>query len=118
MLATMLKQHQASQERLQAEVSKKRIAAENEAEKLAVKVVDDLNLDIAQAYLNQHTLDSETRKLQANINKLTKQMQQWMLTCNNLNASVKELGDVTSWSKSIDNDVKFISKVLEDVYGV
>lgn len=112
----MLKDHLACQEQLRNEVNKKKTETEQEAEKLAVKIVDDLNRDIAQAYLNQHTLDSETRKLQSNISKLTKQVQQWMIVCNNLNNAVKELGDVTSWTTTIENDVKFISTILEDVY--
>lgn len=116
MLSSMLKQHLESQEVLRSQVNKKKLEAEQEAEKLAVKVVDDLNRDIAQAYLNQHTLDSETRKLQANISKLTKQIQQWMIVSDNLNSAVKELGDVTSWATSIENDVQFIATIIENVY--
>lgn len=116
MFSQMLKQHQRSQEELKTEINNKRVVAEKAIEGLTSKSVKDLNEGIAQAYLNQHKLDAESRKLQANVAKLTNQAQQWMTICNSLNGAVKDLGDTASWTKMIENDVQFIAKTIEESY--
>lgn len=118
MFASMLKEHQRAQEELKTEINNKRIVAEKAVEDLTAQSVRGLNDGIAQAYLNQHKLDSETRKLQANLVKLTKQAQQWMIACDNLNNAVKDLGDVATWTKTIEADVKHIAKVIEDAHAL
>ena len=112
----MLKEHQRAQENLKVEIGNKRVAAEKAIENLTAKNVRALNEDVSRAYLNQHRLDSETRKLKANINRLTKQAQQWMIVCNNLNGAVKDLGDISTWTKTIENDVQFISNAIGESY--
>ena len=112
----MLKDHQRNQEELKAEINNKRAIAEKAIENLAARNVKALNEDISQAYMNQHRLDNESRKLQANVNKLTKQAQQWMIICNSLNNAVKDLGDINTWTKRIESDVQFISNAIGESY--
>lgn len=112
----MFKEHQKGQEELKAEINNKRVLAERAIERLTAKNVEKLNEDVSKAYLNQHRLDSEVRKLQANVAKLTKQAQQWMIVCNDLNGAVKDLGDITTWTKTVENDVKFIARAINDSY--
>lgn len=112
----MLKEHQRCQEELRTETNNKRVIAERAIEKLTSENVRELNEGVSQAYLNQHKLDNEARKLQANVAKLTKQAQQWMVACNGLNEAVKDLGDITTWTKTIENDVKFIAGAIGDSY--
>jgi hypothetical protein len=114
MLAAMLKEHQRAQEDLKVEINNKRLIAEKAIENLTAKNVKSLNDDVSRAYMNQHRLDSEIRKLKANVNKLTKQAQQWMIICNNLNGAVKDLGDISTWTKTIENDVQFISNAISE----
>lgn len=112
----MLKEHQKAQEELKNEINAKRVAAEKAVENLTVRSVKELNDGIAQAYLNEQKLDNEARKLQDNITRLTKQAQQWMIVCNNLNSAVKDLGDISTWTKTIQNDVKFVAGAIEESY--
>lgn len=116
MFAALLKDHQKAQEELKAEIDNKRVIAERAVENLTTKSVKKLNDEIAQAYLNQHKLDNEARKLQANVARLTKQSQQWIAVCNNLNGAVKDFGDIATWTKTIENDVKFIARTIEESY--
>lgn len=116
MFASMLKEHQKAQEELKVEINNKRVVAEKAVENLTANSVRELNDGIAQAYLNQHRMDNEARKLQTNIAKLTKQAQQWMVVCNGLNGAVKDLGDISTWTKTIETDVKFIAEAIEDCY--
>lgn len=116
MFSLMLKEHQKAQEELKNEINAKRVAAEKAVENLTVRSVKELNDGIAQAYLNEQKLDNEARKLQDNITRLTKQAQQWMIVCNNLNSAVKDLGDISTWTKTIQNDVKFVAGAIEESY--
>lgn len=115
MYASMLKDHLRSQEDFKGVINSKRVAAEKAVENLTGESVKELNDGIAQAYLNQHKLDTEVRKLQSNVTKLTKQAQQWMIACNNLNGAVKDLGDISTWTKAIQNDIKIIAEAVEDL---
>lgn len=112
----MLRDHRRAQEELKVEINHKRAIAEKAVENLTSKNVQQLNDGIARAYLNQHKLDSEARKLQANVAKLTKQAQQWMIVCNNLNGAVKDLGDIATWTKTIENDVRFVTDAIEEAH--
>ena len=47
---------------------------------------------VAQAYLNQHKIDAEVRKLQTNVSQFFKQTAQWLSLMEGLNNSVK-VGD-------------------------
>lgn len=114
MFSAMLKEHQRAQDELKNEINGKRQIAERAVENLTARNVKELNEDVSQAYLNQHKLDAEARKLHANVAKLTKQAQQWMIICNNLNSAVKDLGDISTWTKSIENHVKFIANTISD----
>ena len=116
MFSSMLREHRKSQENLKSEINNKRVIAERAVETLTANNVSALNEDISQAYLNQHRLDTEARKLQLNISKLTKQAQQWMIVCNNLNGAVKDLGDIRRWTRTIENDVKFIANTVGESY--
>lgn len=116
MFSLMLKEHQKAQEELKNEINAKRVAAEKAVENLTVRSVKELNDGMAQAYLNEQKLDNEARKLQDNITRLTKQAQQWMIVCNNLNSAVKDLGDISTWTKTIQNDVKFVAGAIEESY--
>lgn len=116
MLSSMLKEHQREQEELKNEINTKRIIAERAVDNLTAKSVKELNDGIARAYTNQHKIDNEARKLQTNVCKLAKQTQQWLTTCNNLNGAVKDLGDITTWLNTIENDVKFVTRSVEEYY--
>lgn len=117
MLSSMLKEHQRMQEDLRAKINNKRALAEKSVSDLTARNVKTLNDDVSRAYLNQHRLDTETRKLQTNMHKLTKQAQQWMIVCNNLNGAVKDLGDINTWTRTIENDVQFIAGAIGEAYS-
>jgi len=114
----MLNEYQSTQEKLKSDINSKRVLAEKAVESLTSSYVRELNESISHAYLNQHKLDVETRNLQGNLTKLTKQAQQWMIICNCLNDAVKDLGDISTWTKTIESDVKFVADVVEQSYSV
>ena len=78
--------------------------------------MDHLNGGVAQAYINQKKLDTETKILQANASQFSKQTLQWLKLVEDFNTALKELGDVENWAKSIEADMRTLSSALEYVY--
>ena len=81
-------------------------------------LVDHLNVGVAQAYLNQKRLDSEAKQLHLNATNFAKQTQSWLGLIETFNTSLKELGDVENWAKTIESDMRAISSTLEYTYKV
>lgn len=70
-------------------------------------------ISVSQAYINQKKLDTETRMLQASVTNFNKQTVLWLRLVEDLKNSLKELGDVENWSKSIESDMKTVASALE-----
>ena len=77
-----------------------------------------LKLNTLQAYLNQKRLDSEAKQLHLNASNFSKQTASWLTLIESFNKSLKEVGDVESWAKSIENDMRAVSSTLEYAYKV
>jgi len=112
----MLKHHQEqikgrneTQEKLKKETL-------DSASELTKELVDHLNVGVAQAYLNQKRLDLEAKNLNTNANNFHKQTLAWMSLLENFTSSLKELGDVENWSKTIEKDMRTITAALEVAY--
>lgn len=69
-----------------------------------------------RAYNNQRALENEAKVLQYNVNQFSKQTQQWMNMLENFNQSLKELGDVENWARTIETDITTLASALEYAY--
>ncbi len=48
--------------------------------------------------------------------QFSRSVNQWLTLMNNFNKSLKQLGDVENWAKSIETDMRTISSALEYTY--
>eukprot|EP01016_Furgasonia_blochmanni_P022152 TRINITY_DN2420_c0_g1_i8.p2 TRINITY_DN2420_c0_g1~~TRINITY_DN2420_c0_g1_i8.p2 ORF type:complete len:116 (+),score=28.01 TRINITY_DN2420_c0_g1_i8:329-676(+) len=55
---------------------------------------------------NQQIIDKETKQLRAECIKFYKEANNWVALYNDLNESLKQLGDVVNWGKTIEDDLK------------
>ncbi|CAO1409203.1 unnamed protein product [Diamesa tonsa] len=118
MLSSMLKQHQETikaRGEQQEKLKKDSVEAAND---LTQNLVDHLNVGVAQAYLNQKRLDQEAKNLNVAANNFNKQTQQWLSLIDGFSSSLKELGDVENWAKTIEKDMKTICTALEIAYKI
>jgi len=118
MLSSLVKEHQARQAVRKEQQEVKRKEALDASTNLTQALVDHLNVGVAQAYLNQKRLDSETKQLHLNATNFAKQTQSWLTLIETFNTSLKEVGDVENWAKTIENDMRAISSTLEYTYKV
>jgi len=112
----MLKEHQQKQQIRKAEQERCKKEAVAAATALTHALVDHLNSGVAQAYVNQKKLDTETKLLHANAAHFAKQTTLWLKLVEDFNTSLKEIGDVENWAKSIEMDMRTISSALEYAY--
>ena len=118
MLSTLVQEHNARQAQNKTRQEKLRQEATSAASDLTNALVDHLNVGVAQAYLNQKKLDAEAKRLHSNATEFAKQTQHWISLVDSFNTSLKEIGDIKSWSSTIENDLKTVSSVLEYTYKV
>jgi len=118
MLSSVVKEHQGRQAARKEQQEVKRKEALTAASNLTTALVDHLNVGVAQAYLNQKRLDSEAKQLHLNATNFAKQTAAWLLLIDSFNSSLKELGDVESWARTIESDMRAVSSTLEYTYKV
>ena len=136
MLSSLVKEHQARQVVRKEQQEAKKKEALTAANNLTTALVDHLNVGVAQvdrllsssrssiltltlqAYLNQKRLDSEAKQLHLNATNFSKQTAAWLQLIDGFNNSLKEVGDVESWAKTIETDMRAISSTLEYAYKV
>ena len=91
---------------------------DNSITSIKISKFSSQNVGVAQAYLNQKRLDAEAKQLHTNATDFAKQTQNWLNLVNSFNGTLKDLGDVENWSKTIEEDMKTISSTLEYTYKV
>ncbi len=80
-------------------------------------LLDSVNKDVAQAFLNEKQIESEIAKLQAETAEFVKRSQQWVSLVSGFNTSIKEIGDVENWSRTIESDMNDVATRLEQLHA-
>ena len=77
--------------------------------------MDTVNTGVATVWHNQQQLEAEARQLQQQAQRFNMQTGQWLSTFQSFHQSLKELGDVENWARTIEADMAFINSSLEQV---
>ncbi len=77
--------------------------------------MDTVNMGVATVWHNQQQLEAEARQLQQQAQRFNAQTGQWLSTFQSFHQSLKELGDVENWARTIEADMAFINSSLEQV---
>ncbi|RNA08898.1 biogenesis of lysosome-related organelles complex 1 subunit 1 [Brachionus plicatilis] len=115
MLSSMAKEHYHQQAARKQALEKKRIKAIEATNKFSQFLVDRLNKEVSEAFVNQKKIDAKIKQLNQNTSIFIKQSNQWIQLLENFNTALKELGDVENWSKKIESDMKIINNTLNDI---
>lgn len=116
MLSRVVKEHQDRQSTLREEQDRKRKAALASVQKCTHAMVDSLNSGVEKAYENQRKLDKEAKGLQANSTRYVKQTTQWLGLVEGFHKSLKSLGDLEQWAKTIETDMRMVVDTLDYAY--
>jgi len=115
MLSSIAKEHQQQQQVRKQDLEKKRVHAVESTNKFSQFVLDTLNKEVSEAFVNQKKIDAKVKQLNQNSTQFVKQSQQWIHLLENFNTALKELGDVENWSKKIETDMQIINTTLNSV---
>ncbi|KYQ89706.1 GCN5-like 1 domain-containing protein [Tieghemostelium lacteum] len=117
MLSKLVKEHQTHINKIKDENEVLRKEAINSIGTVTNGLLDSVNQGVASIFANQKKIENEARTLQTNTAKFSKQTSQWISLIENFNNSLKEIGDVENWAKTIENDMYNISNVIEYLYA-
>lgn len=115
MLSSIAKEHQQQQQIRRKDLEKKRVNAIESTNRYSTFILDSLNREASEAFVNQKKIDAKVKQLNQNTTQFVKQSQQWIQLLENFNTALKELGDVENWSKKIETDMKIINTTLNSV---
>lgn len=115
MLSSLVKEHNQHRKLKETELEKKRLSAIQATNVFSDFVLDRLNKDVSEAFVNQKKIDAKVKQLDQNSNHFIKQTNRWIILLDQFNTSLKELGDVENWAKKIESDMKIIHSTLEIV---
>jgi len=109
--------HKEQQDKAREEAERLKDRAQAATCKVADGVLDAVNSGVTEVYVNQKLLDNEARELQAQALRFSKQTKQWVALCEQLNNSLKEIGDIENWARVMEDDVVAISTTLEAIHA-
>jgi hypothetical protein len=116
MLGVLLKEHQAKQELLRQENESRRKRAVASVDRVTNGMMDSVNAGVARVFTNQKKIEAQAVQLQNQTERFTKQTAQWIQLIDNFNQSLKEIGDIENWARTIETDMRTIAGALEYVH--
>ena len=114
-LAAQQTARRADNKKLIEEKRKNMYACAAAANKALLSSVND---GVAQVHENEKQLEIESKKLHDETALFVKQTSQWLDMYKRLNNSMNELGDVETWAKRVQAEMKTIASSLEYVTKV
>jgi hypothetical protein len=114
MFSSIVREHRANTARTRAELASLKSAALASAEVVTSHLFSSVSVGVGELYANQRILQTEASILQGHTLRFAKHSQRWLALSASLNSSLLELGDVTNWSLTIQKDVRFIERHLEE----
>ena len=90
-------------------------AAVDSVQKVSDALLTKVNTGVASVFANQKAIEGEAKALQTQSARLVKQTSQWVGAVDKFNAALKELGDVESWARAIEADLRDVAATLDYV---
>ncbi|KMZ73519.1 Biogenesis of lysosome-related organelles complex 1 subunit [Zostera marina] len=91
-------------------------AALRSATHVSELLVDAVNTDVRESFLNEKRIELEVQALQNTIMLYKKQTNQWFAASHSLNSVLKEIGDFENWMMVMDYDCRSINAALQNIY--
>ena len=114
-LSDVVKEHKARRAQLVADNEQRKKEAVDSVQGTVDATMDSLNQGVATVWHNQQQLELEARTLQEQAKRFAKQSGQWLATHQAFHSSLKALGDVENWARSLESDMAFVNSSLEEV---
>eukprot|EP00316_Scyphosphaera_apsteinii_P026356 CAMPEP_0119317688 /NCGR_PEP_ID=MMETSP1333-20130426/43874_1 /TAXON_ID=418940 /ORGANISM="Scyphosphaera apsteinii, Strain RCC1455" /LENGTH=137 /DNA_ID=CAMNT_0007323691 /DNA_START=12 /DNA_END=425 /DNA_ORIENTATION=- len=114
-LSELLNESKQRRAELTVENERRKKEAVESVRKATTTAMDSININVATIWHNQQQLEAEARRLHQNSQHFAKQAGQWVHAFNSFSQSLKALGDVENWARTIESDMAFINSSLEQI---
>lgn len=117
MLAALAKEHNTNQAIRRNQLEKKRAIALESTNKFSQYLIDRLNKEVSEAFVNQKRIDSKIKQINQNSAQFIKNSQQWIQLLENFNTSLKvgSLETLRIGREKIETDMKIINLTLNEI---
>jgi phage shock protein A len=115
MLQGLVREHAVARQAMKEQNEELRRKVLDDVASVSSGLLDAVNRDVAQAFLNEKQIEAEVSKLQQETAEFVKRSQQWVALVGSFNASLKEIGDVENWSRTIEADMADVTARLEQL---
>lgn len=116
-MSGLIRQHALHRQKLKEENDLLKQTVLDNMGRLSSSYLDSVNKGVAEAFLQEKQLEAEIKALQVETAEFVKRSSQWVALVSHFNASLKEIGDVENWSRSIEADMNDICTKLEYVHN-
>jgi small-conductance mechanosensitive channel len=116
-LQDLVREHAVSRQAMKEENEELRKVVLASVGEVSSGLLDSVNKEVAQAFVNEKLIESEIVKLQAETAEFVKRSQQWVALVSSFNTSLKEIGDVENWSRTIESDMNDVAARLEQLHA-
>ena len=115
MMQSLVREHAVARQAMKEENEELRRKVLEDVGRVSSDLLDTVNKEVAQAFLNEKQIESEVGRLQQETAEFVKRSQQWVALVSSFNASLKEIGDVENWSRAIEADMADVTARLEQL---
>eukprot|EP00457_Paulinella_chromatophora_P015202 gb/GEZN01015773.1/.p1 GENE.gb/GEZN01015773.1/~~gb/GEZN01015773.1/.p1 ORF type:complete len:152 (+),score=30.58 gb/GEZN01015773.1/:40-495(+) len=115
MFAKTLKDHQTRTNAQKADLEHIRREALQATEEAASVLLESLNQSVAEVYTNQQLLERDAKRMHAETARFQRNTRRWVKMYAGLNEALKELGDVSNWAQTMEQDMQDLAFMLESV---
>ncbi|GAQ87964.1 hypothetical protein KFL_003900030 [Klebsormidium nitens] len=111
----ILTEHAKKQLTLKESTARQKQVALASVSELMDLLVDSVNKNVQEIFVNQKRIEVETRALVNSVGQYTKQTQQWVRTLSSFDDALKEIGDFENWTKTISWEVETMAEALQHI---
>ncbi|GFP80546.1 biogenesis of lysosome-related organelles complex 1 subunit 1 [Phtheirospermum japonicum] len=116
-LLQMLNDHNHASIQLREHTEKSKKEAIRNATPVSNLLVNAVNGDVQEVFINEKRIEMEIRALATTIMRFSKQTQQWLTASHAINNAVKEIGDFENWMKTMELDCKSITTAICNIHN-
>ncbi|KAL9679362.1 hypothetical protein QQ045_017220 [Rhodiola kirilowii] len=115
-LLRMIHDHNQSSLKLRDFTEKAKKNAIRSAALVSELLVDKVNGEVQDAFINEKRIELELRALAETIVRFGKQTDQWLAASHAISTAVKEIGDFENWMMTMDFDCRSITAAIRNIH--
>ncbi|CAM8949393.1 unnamed protein product [Rhodiola kirilowii] len=115
-LLRMIHDHNQSSLKLRDFTEKAKKNAIMSAALVSELLVDKVNGEVQDAFINEKRIELELRALAETIVRFGKQTDQWLAASHAISTAVKEIGDFENWMMTMDFDCRSITAAIRNIH--